>query len=136
MVSEANTITKRERDCLVFLKENSLQGFPLRLHEIASMMGVKPPTALNIIKRLKKKGLVDSKDGMIILTGEGLEVTGRILLVHRTFESLFCQSGISKKSACMEAGEIDFLIHENDARMILKRIDSPKVCPHGKPISE
>lgn len=118
------------------IKENSLEGFPVRLHEVASFMGIKPPTALNVIRRLQAKGFVDSKDGMIILTEPGNEIAGRILLVHRTFESLFCQSGISKASACREAGEIDFLIPEKNARLVLKRIDSPKVCPHGKPIGE
>jgi DtxR family Mn-dependent transcriptional regulator len=136
MVGDTKVITKRERDCLVFLKENSVEGFPMRLHEIASNMRIKPPTALNIIKRLKMKGLVESRDGMIILTEKGTECVKRILVVHRTFESLFCQSGISMQKACEEAGDIDFLIPEKNARLVLKRIDSPKVCPHGKPIGK
>lgn len=134
MVIITNNVTKRERDCLVFLKEESGGGFPKRLHEIADSMGVKPPTALNIVRRLREKGFVESRDGMVVLTEIGHEVTRKILLVHRTFESLFCQSGISRNSACIEAGEIDFLIPEENAQLILKRIDNPKSCPHGKPI--
>lgn len=136
MVILTNDVTKRERDCLVFLKEESGGGFPKRLHEIADSMGVKPPTALNIVKRLRVKGLVESRDGMVVLTERGNDITRKILMVHRTFESLFCQSGISRNSACLEAGEIDFLIPEENARMVLKRIDSPESCPHGKPIKE
>ena len=136
MVSLTNIVTKRERDCLVLLKEESVGEFPLRLHEIASIMKIKPPTALNVIKRLRIKGLVESRDGMVVLTDNGNNVTRKILMVHRTFESLFCQSGISKKNACLEAGEIDFLIPEENARMVLKRIDNPEACPHGKPIEE
>lgn len=111
-------------------------GFPIRLHEIADMMKVKPPTALNIIKRLKMKGLVEAREGMVVLTDRGLHLTRKILMVHRTFESLFCQSGITKKNACREASEIDFLIPEENAHMVLKRIDNPHACPHGKPIME
>ncbi len=136
MENLAKSITKRERDCLVFLKEESRRGFPMRLHEIASMMKIKSPTALNVIRRLKSKGLVESMDGMVILTDSGNETANQILLVHRTFESLFCQSGISKQSACREASEIDFLIPEKNAKLVLRRIDSPKLCPHGKPIRE
>ncbi len=136
MVIHTKNITKRERDCLVRIKENTAGGFPIRLHEIASMLDIKPPTALNIVNRLKSKGYVDSRDGMIILTEPGNEIAGRILMVHRTFESLFCQSGISKSNACKEASEIDFLIPEKNAMLVLKRIDSPSVCPHGKPIRE
>lgn len=135
-MNHTNSITKRERDCLVQIKENSLKGFPVRLHEIASFMEIKSPTALNIIRRLQAKGYVDSKDGMVILTDPGNEIAGKILLVHRTFESLFCQSGISKANACREASEIDFLIPVKNARLVLKRIDNPKVCPHGKPIGD
>lgn len=131
---ETNNITKRERDCLVLLREHMIKGFPLRLHEIASTMQVKPPTALGLIKRLKSKNLVDSRSGMVILTETGAEVSDNILMVHRTFESLFCQSGISEMNACEEAGEIDFLIPARNAKKVLKRIDSPKFCPHGKPI--
>lgn len=135
-MNHTNNITKRERDCLVQIKENSLRGFPVRLHELAERLDIKPPTALNIIRRLQVKGYADSKDGMVILTMAGNDAANRILMVHRTFESLFCQSGISKSSACREASEIDFIIPERNARLVLKRIDSPKVCPHGKPIGE
>lgn len=136
MVSLTNIVTKRERDCLVFLKEESGDYFPMRLHEIATRMAIKPPTALNVIKRLRMKGFVESRDGMVVLTESGNEIARKILTVHRTFESLFCQSGISKKNACTEAGEIDFLIPEENAIMVLKRIDNPQSCPHGKPIME
>lgn len=136
MVTFTNVVTKRERDCLVGLKEESRDGFPMRLHELAEILDVKPPTALNIIRRLRDKGMVDSRDGMVLLTEKGRDVTRRILTVHRTFEALFCQSGISKKNACLEAGEIDFLIPEENAVKVLSRIDNPAMCPHGKPIRE
>lgn len=136
MVSLTNEVTKRERDCLVLLKEESNGEFPVRLHQIAENLNVKSPTALNIVKRLRVKGLVESQDGMVVLTETGDEVAKKILLVHRTFESLFCQSGVPKKNACEEAGEIDFLIVPENARLVLKRIDSPSSCPHGKPIME
>lgn len=136
MVSLTNLVTKRERDCLVFLREESDGEFPVRLHQVAESMKVKSPTALNIIKRLRLKGYVEARDGMVVLTEKGREITKKILLVHRTFESLFCQSGVSAKNACLEAGEIDFLIPAENAELVLKRIDNPRSCPHGKPIIE
>lgn len=132
----ANEVTKRERDCLVSLKEDSSRDFPMRLHEIASIMKVKPPTALNVVKRLRDKGLVEARDGMVLLTEKGNEVTKGILMVHRTYEALFCQSGRPNSNACMEASEIDFIIPKENAKLILKRIDNPATCPHGKPIME
>lgn len=134
MTTLANVVSKRERDCLVLLKEESSGNFPLRLHEIASIMKIKPPTALNVIKRLKSKGYVETQDGMVKLTDTGDKLSRTILMVHRTFESLFCQSGVTESRACKEAGEIDFLIHSENAAKVLARIDNPASCPHGKPI--
>ncbi|MCL4446779.1 MAG: metal-dependent transcriptional regulator [Thermoplasmatales archaeon] len=136
MESNTNVITRRERDCLVTLEEDSPKNFPMRLHQIAQTLRVKPPTALNVIRRLERKGLAESKDGMVILTESGDKVAKSILLVHRTYESLLCQSGVSENSACSEAAEVDYIIPAGNARLILKKIGSPKLCPHGKPIPE
>lgn len=134
MTELTNAVSKRERDCLVLLKEESRGDFPMRLHEIASTMHIKPPTALNIIRRLKSKGFVETQDGMVKLTDLGDRLSKTILMVHRTFESLFCQSGVPESRACSEASEIDFLINGENAMKVLKRIDNPSSCPHGKPI--
>ena len=134
MTKSTNNVSKRERDCLILLKEESRGDFPMRLHEIASTMHIKPPSALNIIRRLKTKGFVEAQDGMIKLTDLGDRLSKSILMVHRTFESLFCQSGVTESRACREAGEIDFLINSENAMKVLKRIDNPASCPHGKPI--
>ena len=134
MTKSTNNVITRERDCLILLKEESRGDFPMRLHEIASTMHIKPPSALNIIRRLKTKGFVEAQDGMIKLTDLGDRLSKSILMVHRTFESLFCQSGVPESRACREAGEIDFLINSENAMKVLKRIDNPASCPHGKPI--
>lgn len=134
MTKLTNAVSKRERDCLVLLKEESQDEFPMRLHEIASTMQIKPPTALNIIRRLKLKGYVETQEGMVKLTETGDKLSKTILMIHRTFESLFCQSGVTESRACKEAGEIDFIINSENAMKVLNRIDNPASCPHGKPI--
>lgn len=136
MKYSTNTVTRRERDCLVSLTEGSSDGFPMRLHQIATVMKVKPPTALNVVRRLEQKGLAESRDGMVLLTKSGDQTAQKILLVHRTYESLFCQSGIPASEACAEAAVVDFIIPEDNAKMVLKKIGSPTKCPHGKPIQE
>ncbi|MGC8644965.1 MAG: metal-dependent transcriptional regulator [Thermoplasmata archaeon] len=134
MKYQAKEITRRERDCLMILAENIKGEFPLRLHEIAKMLRVKPPTALGIIKRLEKKGLTESKDGMVQLTERGNKAVCDIMLIHRTFETLLCRNGLEENEACKEAAKVDFLLNEGDAELILKNIGDPKTCPHGRPI--
>jgi DtxR family Mn-dependent transcriptional regulator len=106
----------------------------MRLHQVAALMNIKAPTALNLIRRLERKNLVEIQDGMAMLTKKGEETVIRILLVHRTYESLLCQSGVPKETACEEVAEVDYLMSEDNARLVLKKIGSPEKCPHGKPI--
>ena len=108
----------------------------MRLHQIASILGIKPPTALNVIRRLEQKGLAESRDGMIILTKTGDRMAKSILLVHRTYESLLYQSGVPEYSVCQDAANVDYIIPEGEAKLILRKIGNPRLCPHGKPIPD
>lgn len=127
-------VTKKERDCLIAVKENASGSFPIRLCEIAKLMGVKPPSALELVDRLQSKGMVRSRNGMVRLTALGAKEYERIILNHRVFESLFVQSGISKEEACDVIGSFDYFLTSNTAEAILRKIGSPTSCPHGKPI--
>jgi len=132
--SSIKSITKRERDCLMVLAGNLEDRFPLRLNEISRLLRVKPPTALGIIRRLEKKGLTDSRGGMVKLTERGGRTVSDIILIHRTLETLLCRSGLNEDEACREASKIDYILDEEDAEIILRNIGDPKTCPHGRPI--
>ena len=54
-------ITRKERDCIVALHENS--GFPLRLFNIAEILKIKAPTAYELVKRLESKNIIEKKIG-------------------------------------------------------------------------
>jgi len=127
-------ITRKERDCLVMMAEHSDNSFPIRLCEIAKLMNIKAPTAYELISRLENKGLVTSRNGMIILTGEGKKECENILLNHRVFESLFVKSGISMERACEETSIFDYSLDPKMAMAVLRMIGNPQLCPHGKPI--
>ena len=43
-MKEQFTLTRRERDCVVAIRENGSNEFPIRLSEIAKIMALKPPT--------------------------------------------------------------------------------------------
>lgn len=136
MTIKENYLTKRERDCMVSIREKGMEDFPLRLNELASILKISSPTALNILRRLEVKGMIASSRGMIKLTEKGLKSVDMILKIHRVYESLFCQSGVSENTACNEASMVDYLTGEQTAEMVLHRIGDPKICPHGKPIQD
>ncbi len=127
-------ITKKERDCLVAITETTNGPFPARLCEVAKIMGISSPSTFEIIGRLKGKNMLESRNGMITLTGEGVSEYERIILNHRVFESLFVQSGISMEKACRDIESFDYFLDTGTALAILRKIGNPSSCPHGNPI--
>ncbi len=134
MTINTNEVTKKERDCLIVLSRLQEGDFPARLSEISRNMGIKAPTALNLIERLEEKGLVERKKGMVILTGEGSETVTALLYVHRIMETLFVTSGIPTENACEEVEKFDYLIPVSSASKLSRSIGNPKKCPHGEVI--
>ncbi|MGC9037318.1 MAG: metal-dependent transcriptional regulator [Candidatus Micrarchaeia archaeon] len=126
-------ITKKERECLVAVKELSTE-FPVRLVDLAKRLVVKPPTALRLVRRLKEKGLVVENRGSVLLTEKGVQAYRNIMLAHRTLEYLLSKAGISKECACKEASKIDYLVEPSYARRLWAYLGKPANCPHGKPI--
>ncbi len=126
-------LTRKEKDCIIAIKELSSQ-FPARLVNLAEKLGIKPPTALALVRRLKEKGLVAENRGNVALTEKGAEAYRNIMLAHRTLEYLLCKAGISKECACKEASKIDYLVEPSYARRLWAYLGKPANCPHGKPI--
>ena len=126
--------TRRERDCIVTIHENSSREFPIRLSEIAKIMGMKPPTVIEILKRLELKGLITREKGMVILTDTGKESYNFITNCHRILETIFVDSGIDLEEACREVSAFDYMINSESAMKLSNFVGKPTACPHGKPI--
>jgi DtxR family Mn-dependent transcriptional regulator len=129
-----SNVTKKERDCLLKAMEISDDSFPVRLCEIAKALGIRPPSALEIVNRLSAKGMVKTKAGMIFLTKSGRDEYERIKLSHRALEALLVQGGISAEKACRDIELFDYFLDRKTTLAILKTIGNPSSCPHGHPI--
>ncbi|MGC8628731.1 MAG: metal-dependent transcriptional regulator [Candidatus Micrarchaeia archaeon] len=126
-------ITHKERACILAVQDLRSE-FPPRLKEIASELGITPPTALALIRRLEGKGIVHEEKGSVVLTSKGKEVYKNIILAHRILETLLCRAGVSLDCACKEAQKFDYLIDPSYAKKLWNYLGKPKKCPHGKPI--
>ena len=109
-MKEQFTLTRRERDCVVAIRENGSNEFPIRLSEIAKIMALKPPTVIEILKRLESKGLITREKGMVVLTDSGKESYNFIVNCHRILETIFVDSGIDLEEACREVSAFDYMI--------------------------
>ncbi len=128
-------VTKKERDCLIFIEEYRNGDFPIRLKDLAARMKIKPPSVLEILDRLEDKGLISKSRGMIVLTESGKEEYRKLIKVHRTIEALYSKCGMNADDACRKVSSFDYLIKPDDAEKIAMLIGNPKKCPHGKPIN-
>ncbi|MHB8360631.1 MAG: metal-dependent transcriptional regulator [Thermoplasmataceae archaeon] len=129
-------LTKKERDTIIAIGDYGKQDFPLRLVELSDILNVKPPTALNLVKRLQDKGCMNDEKGMIILTETGKRTYSELLENHRVIETLMVSFGIDAEKACGISGNIDYLIDHNSVDKVFAGMGNPKNCPHGKQISQ
>ncbi len=128
-------LTRRERDCLIAIGDNST-NFPLRLVELSRLMKIKPPSAIELLKKLEKYNYVYRKDGMIMLTGDGTEEYHGLLTSHRLFETLFVRMGIDEERACEAVSSFDFMMEKRTVNELMVGMGMPRICPHGKPIND
>jgi Mn-dependent transcriptional regulator len=129
-------ITKRERDCLLAITENSKSDFPIRLSDLANILEIKPPTALNIVKRLSELGLVRNERGMIRPTEKGVVYYKEIIYHHRVLECILKNSGVDEVKSCVEAAKLDYQLPHELVEKMEEYAGNPRECPHGKPIEK
>lgn len=130
------TITRKERDCVIAIGKNSNGPFPVRLVDLSKNMGIKTPTALNLVKRLEEKGLVLDDKGMIILTSAGESKFTEIQEIHRIIETLMVKYGVDISRACAISQHIDFLMDHGSVDTIFEKLGKPSICPHGQTIEQ
>jgi DtxR family Mn-dependent transcriptional regulator len=126
------SITRKERDCIVALRENS--GFPVRLFNIAELLDIKAPTAFELIKRLESKNIIKKTNGVISLTPYGNSIYSEIIMAHRTLELILTRSGVNSDKACQQIEKIDYLMDDTSVQKLFKSLGQPQTCPHGKPV--
>ncbi|MGC8496911.1 MAG: metal-dependent transcriptional regulator [Thermoplasmata archaeon] len=137
MSNNANhNLTKKERDCIIFIEKGSTGEFPIRVLDLAKSMKVKPPTVEELLYRLEEKKMIIRKRGMIMLTKLGKKTYTDIILCHRVLETFFVDCGVSVSDACEKISNFDYMIDTDTAKMILAKLGNPTKCPHGYNIIE
>ncbi len=129
-------LTKKERDTIIAVGDYGEKDFPLRLVDLSGMLRVRPPTALNLVKRLEEKGCLSDEKGMIIFTELGKRVYDELVENHRVMETLMAKSGMDPEKACLMSGNIDYLIDHISVDRLFSGMGKPKNCPHGKKIEQ
>ena len=130
------TRTDAAEDALKAIWELSGDGIPLSTGALAQFLGVTPPTASAMLKRLAEHGLVDRADARSVeLTGHGAAHARFIVRRHRLIETFLSSVLLVPWDELYAEAE---LLEHAVSDSLLARIDDllghPSTDPHGDPI--
>lgn len=119
----------------LFLLEEGLGG-PVPTQTLAERLGVKPPSATEMLKKLSALGLVHhSPYRGARLTEAGRKVALEILRHHRLLEAYLHQAlGYGWEEVHEEAERLEHVISEALEERIAQALGHPAFDPHGDPI--
>lgn len=105
-------------------------------NELAAYLGVKPPTATDMLKRLKEKKLIEyEKYGKIRLTKEGKKIAIYILRKHRLWETFLYEKLDFTWDEVHEVAEhLEHIPSQKLIDKLDKFLNYPEFDPHGEPI--
>jgi DtxR family Mn-dependent transcriptional regulator len=103
---------------------------------LAEKFGVKLPSAIEVLHKLEKKGLVDRKPwGIPELSKRGVDLTELVMHNHRVLEVYLNRKlGISSRRSCTQASKVDYLLDNSVIEKMCKVLDRPSRCLHGRTI--
>ncbi len=109
-----------------------------KISEIAEELKVTPPSAVEMLKKIEKEGLVDyrARKG-VTLTKKGRKLARRIIRNHRITELLLTEilsvdidDGLHEGMVCA----IEHHITDEMADAVCTKLGHPRICPHGNSI--
>jgi len=109
------------------------------LVKLSKLLGIKPSSVQEVIKKLEKKGLIKRKWGKIELSELGKEVVKEIFAKRRIMENFFYFIlELDEKKASLEADNLDYLVSCELVDRMLDYLEKKgfksNFCIHGKPL--
>jgi DtxR family transcriptional regulator, Mn-dependent transcriptional regulator len=109
---------------------------PVPAARVAEMLGVTPPTASEMLKRLEHDGLVERgpRKGPL-LTRRGREEAERVVRHHRVIERFLTDfMGYTAAESHVHADELGDAFSDEMVERLAAQLGNPERCPHGWPV--
>jgi len=109
---------------------------PVLNGEVAERLGVAPPTATAMLKKLDEMGLVELVPYRgVTLTAAGEKVALEVIRHHRLIEAYLSEAlGMPDDKVHAEAEVLEHHISEELEELIAAKLGEPSHDPHGMPI--
>ena len=110
---------------------------PVPAARVAEMLGVTPPTASEMLKRLEADGLIERGPRKApLLTKKGRAEAERVVRNHRIIERFLTDfMGYTASESHVHADEMGDTFTDEMIERMYERLGQPDRCPHGWPIS-
>lgn len=110
-------------------------GERAKVKELARDLGVKDPSVVEMLAKLKDKGLVTYDRSGAVLTGRGRDQAVRVVRRHKLAERLLSDVfGHDLPGVHEHACEFEHILDDELTDKIDKMLEKPATCPHGGPI--
>ena len=102
-----------------------------RVKELSEMLGVKPPSVVEYLEKLVRKGLVDYAKGRgeIRLTKEGRRIAEQVYRKHMLLRKFLEMIGVPKEIAEEDACKIEHVVSRTTLDRIIALIELLETCP-------
>lgn len=108
---------------------------PATVSKVAEFMGVSPPSASEMLRRLAQQGYVRGADDGVALTPTGLakatQVVRRLRLAERLLADVL---KLELSKVYDEACKMEHVISDDVEARLADVLGHPRTCPHGLPI--
>jgi DtxR family Mn-dependent transcriptional regulator len=108
----------------------------ITIGQVAEHLKLSPPSASEMIKRLKRSGMVRTANNREIeLTVKGKQEASQVIRRHRLSERLLTDFlGFEWDKVHEEACKLEHVISSEMEDKLEKNLGFPRTCPHGYPI--
>jgi DtxR family transcriptional regulator, iron-dependent repressor len=118
------------------LYEMAEEGIPTQQARLAEWLAVTPASVSEAIKRLSRRGLVETGEGRLLrFTADGKRAAEKLVRRHRLAERFLVEViGLPWHLAHEEATEWGRVVSDRVEERMVELLDDPGTCVHGNPI--
>lgn len=116
---------------LIYVLERD--GVPVVGTHLAELLGVKPPTVTNTLKRMVRDQLITMDENGTRLTEQGWESARTVVRRHMLTEWMMVRR-LPWSKLHGEAHNLEHAISADAEAALLEELGHPQTCPHGNPL--